>query len=103
MKNLFKTIGICLALFLIIPGCEKEELVPGMEILDCNSFEYLGLKYVVEDSEEYGNDRQLITVPIIFFFPVEETVEKTFEEEDGSSSTFEITFLGGCITSVIPM
>ena len=103
MKNLFKNISLCLALFLIIPGCEKEELVPGMEILDCNSFEYFGLKYVVENSENYGRDKMMMVTPVIIFYPMQETVKKTLEAEDGSSRTFEITFLKGCIQWVKPI
>ena len=44
----------------------------------------------------------IMIVPIIISYPVMETLDITIEAEDSTSNTFEITFLQGCIGSVIP-
>ncbi len=93
-----KIIVFCIV---FVYSCEKE-IVPNMEIIDCDKFQYLGIEYFVDDSQEYGNEKMILTFPAFVIYSVEEIVEKTFLTESNDSITFKITFLDGCIEFVKP-
>lgn len=85
----------------VLLSCEKE-LAPGLEIVDCDKFQYMEKEYFIEDANEYGNDEMIITFPVMTFYSVEEIIEKTFISENNDTLCFEITFLNGCIEYVKP-